>query len=47
LSPGGIVTVDEYVRESLVYPEATTAINEFFADKQVEFLRDPTTANTT
>jgi hypothetical protein len=41
LSPGGIVTFDEYVRESFNYPGAAKAINEFFADKQVEFLRDP------
>jgi hypothetical protein len=35
------VTFDEYVRESFNYPGAAKAINEFFADKGVEFLRDP------
>ena len=41
LSIGGIVTFDEFVRESHNFPGGEQAIREFFADKRVEFQRDP------
>ncbi len=41
LSPGGIVTFDEYIRESATFPGAMKAIEEFFADREVTFQRDP------
>lgn len=41
LSVGGIVTFDEFVRESHAFPGAEQAIREFFAGKSVEFKRDP------
>ena len=40
LSIGGIVTFDEYIRESIAYPGAMKAINDFFKDKDVEFKKD-------
>jgi len=40
LSIGGIVTFDEYIRESDVFPGAMKAINEFFEVKNVEFVKD-------
>jgi O-methyltransferase len=41
ISIGGIVTFDEFVRESHAFPGGEQAIREFFADKQIEFQRDP------
>ncbi len=41
LSVGGIITFDEYIRESFAYPGASKAIDEFFSDKDVAFTRDP------
>ena len=40
LSVGGIVTFDEFIRESHAFPGAELAIREFFAGKSVEFKRD-------
>jgi predicted O-methyltransferase YrrM len=40
VSPGGIVAFDEYHREGDVWPGAPKAIDEFFADKQVELVKD-------
>lgn len=41
LSVGGIVAFDEYVSEAHAWPGALKAIEEYFAGRQVEFLRDP------
>lgn len=40
LSPGGIVTFDEYIRERPRFPGASLAINEFFDGQGVEFQKD-------
>lgn len=40
LSDGGIVTFDEYVRESFGFPGAMEAINDFFEKKKVKFVKD-------
>jgi hypothetical protein len=36
----GIITFDEYHREGDVFPGAPKAIDEFFKDKNVEFIKD-------
>jgi predicted O-methyltransferase YrrM len=41
VSPGGVIVFDEYHREAHVWPGAPKAIDEFFADKPVEFEKDP------
>ena len=41
LSVGGIVTFDEYINESYKFPGALKAINNFFAEKDAKFERDP------
>ena len=40
LSVGGIVTFDEYLRESFAFPGAVKAISEFFDSRNVNFERD-------
>ena len=40
ISPGGIITFDEYLRESLAFPGAMKAIDEFFSDKNDRFYKD-------
>lgn len=40
VSPGGIIAFDEYHREGHVWPGAPKAIDEFFANKEVEFVKD-------
>lgn len=37
---GGIITFDEYLRESIFLPGAMKAIDEFFADKKDRFIKD-------
>jgi len=41
VSSGGVITFDEYHREGDIFPGAPRAIDEFFADKDVSFLKDP------
>lgn len=40
VSPGGIIAFDEYHREGDVFPGAPKAIDEFFADKDMLFVKD-------
>jgi hypothetical protein len=40
VTPGGIITFDEYLRENLFFPGAMKAINEFFTDKKDRFIKD-------
>jgi len=40
VSLGGIITFDEYVRESFAFPGAMRAINEYFQDKKIDFVKD-------
>ena len=40
LSPGGIVAFDEYHREGDQFPGAPKAIDEFFQDQPVAFVKD-------
>ena len=40
VSPGGIITFDEYLRESLALPGAMKAIDEFFSGRKDRFFRD-------
>jgi len=37
---GGVVTFDEYIRESDAFPVAMKAIEEYFEDKDVEFVKE-------
>jgi O-methyltransferase len=40
VSPGGVVTFDEYMREAPSFPGAQKAIDEFFEGKNVRFEKD-------
>lgn len=40
MSPGAIVTFDEYIRESHAFPGARKAIDKFFAGRDVTFEKD-------
>jgi hypothetical protein len=40
VSPGGIIVFDEYHREGEMFPGAPRAIDEFFADKPEELVKD-------
>jgi len=42
ISSGGIITFDEYLRESIFLPGAMKAIDEFFIDKKDQFIKDKT-----
>ena len=39
--PGGVIAFDEYRREGSVFPGAPKAIDEFFQDEGVNFIKDP------
>ncbi|MEO1513158.1 MAG: TylF/MycF/NovP-related O-methyltransferase, partial [Planctomycetota bacterium] len=45
VTPGGIITFDEYVRGQIKFPGGVRAIVEFFKDRGLEFERDHYTSN--
>ncbi len=40
ISSGGVITFDEYFRESFAFPGAMKAIEEFFSGRKDRFFRD-------